>query len=158
MKKFSALLSSIVIVSALSSCAGANMGKSAMAIGEVSQQQLIDNYQHFAQSYQSFKLSTDDLTDIASWPNDLHIEVYFGTWCHDSQREVPRFLKIMSQKPTLSNRLVALDYEKSEPKGSAKHHDIKFTPTFIVYKNNQEVGRIIERPKVSLAADISAML
>jgi len=55
-------------------------------------------------------------------------------------------------------RLFGLDYTKSEPSGRAKIHDIKYTPTFIVYQNNREIGRIIERPKVSLIADISAML
>jgi hypothetical protein len=35
---------------------------------------------------------------------------------------------------------------------------IKYTPTFIVYQNNQEIGRVIERPKVSLIADINEFI
>ena len=78
--------------------------------------------------------------------------------CHDSEREVPKFLKITAQASTLTSRLIGLNYDKLEPGGSAKKHDIRYTPTFVVYQNNKEIGRIIERPKVSLTADISAML
>jgi len=71
---------------------------------------------------------------------------------------VPRFLKVLSENADMTSRLIGLDYNKSEPKGTAKIHDIKFTPTFIVYRDNKEIGRIIERPKISLTADISSML
>ena len=129
-----------------------------MAIGEISQQQLLRDHQSFQQSYQIVKLSGTDVTEINTWPRDLQVEVYFGTWCHDSQREVPKFLKILAESSNISTRLFGLDYAKSEPSGTAKSHDIKYTPTFIIYRNNKEIGRIIERPKVSLIADISAML
>jgi len=158
MKTFFAIISSIIIVIAVSACANNHVEKNTIAIGEVDQQQLMRKHKYFQQSYQAFQLSDAEVAEIKSWPSDLHIEVYFGSWCHDSVREVPRFLKIVAQSPTLSNRLVALDYEKSEPRGSAKSHDIKYTPTFIVYQKDQEIGRIIERPNVSLTADISAML
>ncbi|MBA6389574.1 thioredoxin family protein [Colwellia sp. BRX10-3] len=157
MKKFPAILSSIILV-VLSACANSQVDKTAMAIGEVSQQQLMSEHKSFQQSYQTFQLSDNEIAEIKGWPNDLHIEVYFGSWCHDSQREVPRFFKMVAESPTLSNRLIGLDYEKSEPNGSAKKHDIKYTPTFIVYQGDKEIGRIIERPNVSLTADISAML
>jgi len=159
MRKFSVTLSSIMlVVVVVSGCANSQVEKAPMIIGEISQQQLMTNHKFFQQNYQASQLSVLEVAEINRWPKDLHVEVYFGSWCHDSVREVPRFLKILAQSPTLSNRLIALDYAKSEPSGSAKNHDIKYTPTFIVYQNDKEIGRIIERPKVSLTADISAML
>ncbi|TWX72820.1 thioredoxin family protein [Colwellia sp. C1TZA3] len=156
MKKFVATLLSIMLV--ISGCANSQVEEAPMVIGEISQQQLMANHKFFQQSYQLSQLSELEVVAINRWPKDLHVDVYFGSWCHDSVREVPRFLKIVAQSPTLSNRLIALDYAKLEPSGSAKSHDIKYTPTFIVYQNDKEIGRIIERPKVSLTADISAML
>ena len=157
MRKFAVTLSSIMLV-IVSGCANSQMEKAPMTIGKISQQQLMAKHKIFQQGYQAFQLSALEIAEINRWPKDLHIDVYFGSWCHDSVREVPRFLKIVAQSPTLSNRLIALDYAKSEPSGSAKNQDIKYTPTFIVYQNDKEIGRIIERPKVSLTADISAML
>lgn len=156
MIKSAVTLSSIMLV--VSSCASSQVEKAPMTIGAISQQQLMANHKFFQQSYQASQLSELEIAEINRWPNDLHVDVYFGSWCHDSVREVPRFLKIVAQSPTLSNRLIALDYAKLEPSGLAKNHDIKYTPTFIVYQDDKEIGRIIERPKVSLTADISAML
>lgn len=149
------LLSSIILI-AVSACS--HIDDSHMTIGEVNPQQLMTEHQAFQQSYQQFQLSELDIAVIKTWPSDLHIEVYFGSWCHDSVREVPRFLKIVAENPTISHRLIALNYEKSEPNGSAKKHQIKYTPSFIVYQKDKEIGRIIERPTVSLTTDISAML
>tara|TARA_R110000744_G_scaffold315505_1_gene422371 strand:+ start:52 stop:528 length:477 start_codon:yes stop_codon:yes gene_type:complete len=151
------LLNSIILIT-ISACTNSHKDNSTMAIGEVNQQKLMTEHQDFQQNYQLFQLSDQDIAAIKNWPSDLHIEVYFGTWCHDSIREVPKFLKIVAENPTISHRLIALDYEKSEPNGAAKMHSIKFTPSFIVFQNNKEIGRIIERPTVSLTADISAML
>lgn len=158
MRIFAVIVLSITLLTLLSACANSHIEKASMAIGEVSQAKLFAKHKSFQQSYLAFSLSESDLVDVKAWPNDLHVDVYFGTWCHDSQREVPRFLKIIAENTALSNRLIGLDYEKSEPNGGAKSHNIKYTPTFVVYQNNKEIGRIIERPKVSLAADISAML
>ena len=158
MTKLIAILASIIIVTIVSACANSHVEKATMAIGEVNVQQLLNTQKYFKQSYQTFELTADEVTEIKSWPSDLHIDVYFGTWCHDSAREVPKFMKMLSESERLSHRLIGLDFEKSEPSGSAKDHDIKYTPTFVVYRNNKEVGRIIERPKVSITADISAML
>ncbi|MFT6195382.1 MAG: thiol-disulfide isomerase/thioredoxin [Cognaticolwellia sp.] len=157
MRKFVVTLLSIMLV-IVSGCANSQVEKAPMALGEISQQQLMANHKIFQQGYQVSQLSVLEIAEINRWPKDLHVDVYFGSWCHDSVREVPRFLKIVAQSPTLSNRLIALDYAKSEPSGLAKNHDIKYSPTFIVYQNDKEIGRIIERPKVSLTTDISAML
>lgn len=158
MRTFAVILLSIAILTLVSACANSHETKATMAIGEVNSQRLIGEHESFMRSYQAFQLSASDLANVKAWPKDLHIDVYFGTWCHDSQREVPRFLKIIAASTAISNRLIGIDYEKSEPSGLAKSHDIKYTPTFVVYQNNKEIGRIIERPKVSLAADITAML
>ena len=157
MKKVSTILFSIIVV-LLSACANSESENSSMAVGKISQEQLLSDYQYFQQSYRMYSLSEEEMLEIKRWPTGLHVEVYFGTWCHDSQREVPRFLKVLNETAGMSSRLVGLDYNKSEPNGTAKNHDIKYTPTFIVYRDNKEVGRIIERPKVSITADISAML
>ncbi len=158
MRTFAVILLSMIILATVSACANSHVEKASMLSGEVSQQQVLTKHKSFKNSYQAFNVSEGDMAAVNAWPDDLHIDVYFGTWCHDSQREVPRFLKLVAENTQLSTRLIALDYEKSEPNGSAKSHAIKYTPTFVVYQNNKEIGRIVERPKVSIAADISAML
>ena len=50
------------------------------------------------------------------------------------------------------------DIRKEEPEGRAKALDVRFTPTFIFFSDDVELGRIIERPVQSLQADIAAMV
>jgi hypothetical protein len=40
----------------------------------------------------------------------------------------------------------------------ATRHELKFTPTFIVLQRGKEIARVVERPEVSLAADLHRQL
>lgn len=78
------------------------------------------------------------------------IEVYLGTWCSDSQREIPRFLKILELTTeqfgvTIPVEWVAIDRSKREPAALVSGKAIDLVPTFIYYRNGEEIGRIVER-------------
>ena len=79
--------------------------------------------------------------------------VLFGTWCHDSQREVPRLLKLLEQSKVELNSLtlVAVDYNKQDPQGLAEQFQLKYTPTFIVIDQSKEQHRVVEKPQGTLA-------
>ncbi|WP_284245200.1 thioredoxin family protein [Thalassotalea insulae] len=129
-----------------------------MLIGKTTQTELFNQFNGFAQDYQHFLVNEVQQQQIQNWPDDITIDVFFGTWCHDSQREVPQLLKLLSYNPNISISLVALDYHKSEPLGLAEANNIQFTPTFIVYRHGREMGRIIERANSSIVKDINQML
>lgn len=158
MRTFSIALFSVILLIAVSVCANSSVDKVTMALGKIKQYQLLRDYGSFEKGYQSYQLTDGEIAQIKTWPSDLHIEVFFGTWCHDSEREVPRFLKILTYNNSISSALIGLDFQKMEPSGVSANKDIKYTPTFVVYRHNKEIGRIIERPQTSLTADISAML
>ncbi len=79
-----------------------------------------------------------------------------GTWCSDSQREVPRFYKILTDAGYNDKRvkIIAVDKSKEAIVVDIKNLDIEKVPTFIIYKDDIEVGRIIETPKKSLEKDL----
>ncbi|WP_185962597.1 thioredoxin family protein [Thalassomonas sp. M1454] len=125
-------------------------------VGNITKQQLFDGYPHFVSNYDDYLLSSDEAKAVEQLPSEISLKVFFGTWCHDSEREVPRLLKSF-KRTNVSIDMISLDLNKSEPQGRAKEANIKYTPTFIVYHENVEIGRIIERPEVSLSEDILAM-
>ena len=92
--------------------------------------------------------------------SSLSIKVVMGTWCPDSRREVPRFMKILDiwQFPTTKITFIGVDNAKLSPVGEYNSLDIQRVPTFIIYKNNIEAGRIIENPTTSLEQDIVNIL
>jgi thiol-disulfide isomerase/thioredoxin len=88
------------------------------------------------------------------------IVVFYGAWCTDSHREIPRFLKIIE---TVDNQdITVTDYgvnrQKQDELGKFEIYGIEFVPTFIVIRNGIELGRIIERPDKSLAKDLAAIM
>ena len=79
------------------------------------------------------------------------VEVYMGTWCDDSQREVPKFLRISDDLKSqfgvdLPVTFVAVDRSKQQPAELLKGKSIDKVATFIYYRDGQELGRIAERP------------
>ena len=92
--------------------------------------------------------------------DDLTIKVVLGTWCPDSRREVPRFMRIIDlwDFPVGNITFIGVDNEKIAPVGEYEKLDIQRVPTFIFYKNNIEAGRIIEVPLTSLEQDMVNIL
>ncbi|QOL26942.1 thioredoxin family protein [Thalassotalea sp. LPB0316] len=126
-------------------------------VGDMTQEQVLE-HQGFKQSFDNFSLTEDERDKVQMWGKDIRIDVFFAIWCHDSEREVPRLLKALETKPGAQIKLYALDVKKSDPKGLAKLNKVKYTPTMIVYVDDKEVGRVIERPEVSLVEDIHQLL
>ena len=147
----------LIILMLVTGCVSSNSNADDV-LGDVETDTLLAQYPLFSKEYQSFDITQQQTARMKEWPAQLTIDVYFGTWCHDSQREVPRLLKALAANTSVELNLIALDYQKSEPEGRAKRANVKYTPTFVVSLSGKEIGRIIERPKISLVDDISNML
>ena len=93
-------------------------------------------------------------------PED-HIEVFMGTWCSDSQREVPKLLRIVSDLKTqgveLPATFYALDRSKQKPANLVAGKDVQKVATFIYYRGDRELGRIVERPQGVFEDDLLAL-
>lgn len=152
------VLAGLFILASVSACNATDNSEADLIVGVIDQNQLMQDFPLFNRGYSSAMSSEEQNALVTQWPSDLHIDVYFGTWCHDSQREVPKFLKLMSDNPTVSYRLVSLDYKKSDPSGLSAGDKVKYTPTFVIKKSGNEIGRIVENTKENYAKDISNML
>lgn len=128
------------------------------AIGLLSQQQLLTNYAAFADEYGRFTPTQQDLEQMQAL-SGASLVVLFGSWCHDSEREVPRLLKLiaMSGVELESLQLQAVDRSKQHPDKLHTDYELRYTPTFIVLRDGKELGRVIEKPQQSLAADLSSI-
>lgn len=98
------------------------------------------------------------MVDVIKGTNfkDINIQIFLGTWCGDSKREVPRFMKLLQQSsfPGKQVSLIGLGGSDSLYKQSSQHEEtgkgIFRVPVFIVYKNGVEIGRINEFAVTSL--------
>lgn len=87
---------------------------------------------------------------------NCNITVIMGTWCSDSQREVPRLFKILDYLNFPENRLtmICVDRKKNADGTEVQDLNIDLVPTIIFFNEGEEIGRIIESPQESLEADM----
>lgn len=119
----------------------------------------INFYKKFAAQYADYQPNKRELEQIQVLAGK-DVLVMFGTWCHDSKREVPRFLKLLdiSKVALGSLTMQTVDRDKNEPSGLAEQNNLKYTPTFVVFEDSAEVARIIEKPQTTLAQDFYEQL
>jgi len=127
------------------------------SIGDMTIASLFETHKEFQLNYEDYQ--PRDLPLLQPIP-DLEIQILFGTWCHDSAREVPRLLKLLKEMGVLDHQihLVGLNLSKSEPLNREVKFDVKKTPTFVFLRGKQEIGRIIEKPGLSLESDLQIIL
>ncbi len=132
--------------------------KEKMLIGYCDMQGLQkDNYGiYFDSQYDVYKPSEKVIDDLKEKIDEFEFTIVMGTWCGDSQKEVPRFFKILKEADYNQKRVkvIAVDRQKQAIVVDITDLKIEKIPTFIVYKNDVEIGRIVETPKKSLEADL----
>ena len=107
---------------------------------------------------------TPDQTIIEKLKKDINnvsrIKIVMGSWCSDSQREVPRFYRIMDEAgiPDEKVELISVNRDKMVPGIDISALKIERVPTFIFYDGIKEQGRIIETPVETLEEDLLRIL
>ena len=115
----------------------------------------------FIKGYDEYSFNPDVVKKLSELPQEgVTIKIVLGTWCPDSRREVPRFMRILDQWmfPMIAVTFIGVDNAKLSPVGEYEKLEIQRVPTFIIYKNNVEAGRIIENPTTSLEQDMVNIL
>ncbi len=114
----------------------------------------------FDSGYKFYHPDTNTIVQLEEVNKDFTITIVMGTWCSDSRREVPRFYKLLDKLnyPEEKIKLINVDRNKFGIDNNVDSLNIKLVPTFIVYNENGEMGRIIEIPKESLEKDFLKIL
>ena len=128
--------------------------------GWLTQQQICDKLQEYQLEKDRYQPDSKTIEKLKNSVPGVQVIVFLGTWCSDSQREVPRFLKIMEliENSGITFKLFGLDRSKRDFGGLAESYQIEFVPTFIVLHDEKEVGRIVETPSVNIEQDLLEIL
>ncbi len=91
---------------------------------------------------------------------DISFEIILGTWCGDSKEQLPRFVRILDaiKYKTKNIPLLCLDRSFKAEDFDKEKRNIQKIPTFIIYRNNIEIGRIVETPLQTLEKDLLEIL
>lgn len=114
----------------------------------------------YQQEYASYSPDAETIRLIDRQLSDFHLTVVMGSWCGDSQEQVPRFYKILDQLhfPEDQVTLICVDRKKKTIHADIQPLNIQLVPTFIFYIKGTEAGRIIETPSETLEKDILSII
>ena len=114
----------------------------------------------FNESYDSYDPAEEQLSTIENNIEDYTIEVFMGTWCPDSRREVPKLFKVLDATGYDYNNMtmVAVDRNKTAMEDLEVSSDFEMVPTIVFYKNGKEVNRFVEFPQESFEEDIAKIV
>jgi cyclophilin family peptidyl-prolyl cis-trans isomerase/HEAT repeat protein len=121
-------------------------------IGEMTVEDLMRIVPEYPERRASYTPDPDVVSYMASLvqPGD-RLTVVLGTWCHDSQREVPRLVRILDDLRALGVdipvRFIAVNREKNEPSDLIDGMGIEMVSTIAYTREGAELGRIVETPE-----------
>jgi thiol-disulfide isomerase/thioredoxin len=152
-----------VLLVILSGCGGggATVSPEPMAIGWIPRADLgAPLYPAFSAVYDTFRVAPEFIELLRSSHEGVEVLVILGTWCGDSKRQVPVFLKVADEAGITADRirLYGVDRSKKSPEGLEAPYVIERVPTFIFLKGGKEVGRITEKPVTTMEADMLEIL
>lgn len=131
--------------------------------GEFEQSTLKEKYYStwYEPEYNDYVVEEEKLKEIKKDIKKYKIEAFVGTWCSDSQRELPRLFKILeAMKFPIDSRMnvYGVNRNKKSFYGEEMGKDITHVPTIIFYLKGKEVGRIVESPVSGYLEEDIAMI
>ena len=119
-----------------------------------------DFNQYILEEYESYEADEGVCSYLEKNTDSLEITIVLGTWCHDSKEQVPRFFKILDKIRYNSEKveLIGVGGDKLAGEVDISGLNIEYVPTFIFYKNEKELGRIIETPMSTLEEDMMLII
>jgi thiol-disulfide isomerase/thioredoxin len=114
----------------------------------------------FRARYDTVSVDTNLAGMIHQLARGTEVLVFYGSWCGDSRREVPHFLRIAEVAGIDRRQIVfiSVDRSKSDRNGEAAKYNLQRVPTFVLLKGGREIGRIVEAPQTTLEGDLVRIL
>ena len=132
-----------------------------MIVGETTREQIEEALPEWAVAEAESRPDPEACAALASVPPGAEVTIFLGTWCGDSRREVPRFWKavdLAGMDVPFAVHYIGVDRQKKEPSAPVTNNGILYVPTFIVYREGREVGRIVEESPHGIEKDLLALL
>ncbi len=162
---------SLMIMSVLFSCNRSSMNQLSpqkiirndieMLYGKSSMEQIYFDYPEWELREENYHPDEGTIEELTRISGNYEINIFLGTWCSDSEREVPRFYKILKNSlldKKIKLNIWAVDRKIKLENDLPEQFELERVPTFIIIKDGNEIGRIIETPANTLEKDFLQIL
>ncbi len=125
-------------------------------LGPLSKEEILENFPDWQEEAASYVPNQEVIERLQSIQYEIEIEIFLGTWCPDTKRNVSAYFQIMDMvdNPLFTTTYIGIPKDKDSRKPFIEGKNIIKVPTFIIIIDNQEKGRIIENPIKSVEEDL----
>lgn len=136
-------------------------------LGEVSYERLTEApfEDWYVSNENAYSPNTDHIASLKKSFNQVDsITIFMGTWCGDSKREVPKITQALKAINFNFNKLkiICVDNRfnnyKQSPENEQAGQNIHRVPTILIHNKKNEIGRMVERPVVSVEKDLLSIV
>jgi thiol-disulfide isomerase/thioredoxin len=122
--------------------------------GFISRQQLAADpaFAWFAQNSKGYTPEASAVAALKGAKDSIYVLAFGGTWCGDTKAILPKFYALADAAGLAQDRitLLGVDVSKKTIQHLSETFNVTRVPTFIVLKNGQEMGRVVEYGKAGM--------
>jgi hypothetical protein len=152
--------SKIVFLASGSLLAGLISSAQVELVGPLTREKILAALPEWIAMVEAYSPDLDAVARLQAIPEEVEIEIFLGTWCPDCRQHVSAFFKVMDmvQNPLIRATFTGIPRAREDREKYTAGKIIERVPTFIIRFRNQEAGRIIETPRLSVEGDLWEIL
>lgn len=136
--------------------------KKEILIGRCTREAFLDDRfsEWYLKNYQNYSPDPEIISQIRSLRIQPQIVIIFATWCGDTKRNLPAFMKIsdLVDFDEKNFTMIAVNRRMKADNLDIGEYHVERVPTFIFFNEGKEIGRIIENPIETLEKDLLKIL
>jgi hypothetical protein len=129
-------------------------------LGPLSPEAILEQHPDWRAVVKAYQPKPDCIDKLRAGLREVKIEIYLGTWCPDSKAHVSEYFKVMElvDSPLFQTAYIGVPRDKGKRAPYYQGKDILKLPTFLVFVDGREIGRIVETPEKTVEEDLVRIL
>lgn len=117
-------------------------------VGAMTMEEILVQLPAYRKGMEAYSPAESDTSYLRAYRFPVQIEVFFGSWCPHCRETVPRFLKTINviSNANIKVSMVGVPVPPFIDYPPAKEKSVQGVPTFIVYAEDKEIGRVNSIP------------
>jgi len=129
-------------------------------LGPLTREAILKDHPEWQEVVALYQPDSPAIDGLKVFNRPVQVEVFLGTWCPDSKAHVSEFFKVLdlTDNALISATFIGIPRDKTQRSEYYQGKDIQKLPTFLVFVEGKEKGRIVEVPLISMEGDLLDIL
>ena len=151
----------VLIAAAIAALAAASPSQTEVVLtGRLEQGRILEALPDWSRAARAYEPNDRAIDGIHDFARSARIKVFLGTWDANGKSPVAAFIKTleMAFNPAIEVEWIGVSKNLKEPAETLRANGVDKIPTFIVWVDDEERGRIVESPENALEEDLASIL